>query len=182
MDVISGPNFNSYFQGKKFEKTQKQFKVKNNLSLSGQQYILRNSGLSSSLKLSLFNKNIYNDDVSGLEDDLNVNNNFTIATDNKLPLVKINKNSYQSITPRVFLKYTTGKMQDAQDQDKILDYSDVFSMNRTNDLDTIETGGSAGYGFEYKINKNMPNSVEKLYSSKFSLVRLSEIIEKALCL
>ena len=161
-------NFNSYFQGKKFEKTQKQFKVKNNLSLSGQQYILRNSGLSSSLKLSLFNKNIYNDDVSGLEDDLNVNNNFTIATDNKLPLVKINKNSYQSITPRVFLKYTTGKMQDAQDQDKILDYSDVFSMNRTNDLDTIETGGSAGYGFEYKINKNMPNSVEKLYSSKFS--------------
>ena len=29
-------NFNSYFQGKKFEKTQKQLKVKNNLSLSGQ--------------------------------------------------------------------------------------------------------------------------------------------------
>ena len=34
-------NFNSYFQGKKFEKTQKQLKVKNNLSLSGQQYVLK---------------------------------------------------------------------------------------------------------------------------------------------
>ena len=84
-------NFNSYFQGKKFEKTQKQLKVKNNLSLSGQQYVLKNIGIGSSLKFSLFNKNIYNDDVAGLEDDLNINNNFTIASDNKLPLVKITK-------------------------------------------------------------------------------------------
>ncbi len=161
-------NLNSYFQGKKFEKTQKQIKVKNNLSLSGQQYILRNTGIGSSLKFSLFNKNIYNDDVTGLEDDLNINNNFTIASDNRLPLVKISKNSYQSITPRFFLKYTTGKMQNARDQDKILDYSDVFAMNRTNDTDAIETGGSAGYGFEYMINKNKNNSLNKFYSSKFS--------------
>ena len=161
-------NLNSYFQGKKFEKTQKQLKVKNNLSLSGQQYIFKTPGIGSSLKLSIFNKNIYNDDVAGLKDDLNINNNFTIASDNKLPLVKINKNSYQSITPRVFLKYTTGKMQNARDQDKILDYSDVFAINRTNDTDTLETGASAGYGFEYILNRNKINSLEKLYSSKFS--------------
>ena len=161
-------NFNSYFQGKKFEKTQKQFKVKNNLSLSGQQYVLKNTGIGSSLKFSLFNKNIYNNDVVGLEDDLNINNNLTIASDNKLPLVKITKNSYQSITPRVFLKYTTGKMQNARRQDKILDYSDVFAINRTNDTDAIETGSSAGYGIEYMASKNKTNSIDKLYSSKFS--------------
>ena len=144
-------------------------KVKNNLSLSGQQYVLKKTGIGSSLKFSLFNKNIYNDDVAGLEDDLNINNNFTIASDNKLPLVKITKNSYQSITPRVFLKYTTGKMQNARDQDKILDYSDVFALNRTNDTDAIETGSSAGYGFEYMVSKNKINSTDKIYSSKFSL-------------
>ena len=65
-------NLNSYFQGKKFEKTQKQFKIKNNISLSSPQYIFENTGVGSSLKLSLFNKNIYNDDVVGLENDLNV--------------------------------------------------------------------------------------------------------------
>ena len=43
-------------------------------------------------------------------------------------------------------------MQNARDQDKILDYSDVFAMNRTNNTDAIETGSSAGYGIEY-INK-----------------------------
>ena len=161
-------NFNSYFQGKKFEKTQKQLKVKNNLSMSGQQYILKNTGIGSSLKFSLFNKNIYNDDVAGLEDDLNINNNFTIASDNKLPLVKISKNSYQSITPRIFLKYTTGRMQNARDQDKILNYSDVFAINRTNDTDAIETGSSAGYGFEYKVSKDKINSTDKFFSSKFS--------------
>ena len=58
-------------------------------------------------------------------------------------------------------------MQNARDQDKILDYSDVFAINRTNDTDAIETGSSAGYGFEY-INKNKINSTDKLYSSKFS--------------
>jgi len=162
-------NFNSYFQGKKFEKTQKQLKIKNNLSLIGQQHVFKNTGIGSSLKFSLFNKNIYNNEVTGLENDLNINNNFTIASDNKLPLVKITKNSYQSVTPRIFLKYTTGKMQNARDQDKILDYSDVFAMNRTNDTDAIETGSSAGYGFQYVVSQNKINSTDKLYSSKFSL-------------
>lgn len=161
-------NFNSYFQGKKFEKNQKQLKIKNNILLSGQQRIFKNTGVGSSLNFSLFNKNIYNDDVAGLEDDLNINNNFTIASDNKLPLVKITKNSYQSITPRIFLKYTTGKMQNARSQDKILDYSDVFAINRTNDTDAIETGSSAGYGIEYMLSKNKINSTDRLYSSKLS--------------
>ena len=162
-------NFNSYFQGKKFEKTQKQLKVKNNLSLSGNQRVFKNTGIGSSLKFSLFNKNIYNNKVADLEDDLSINNNFTIALDNKIPLVKIKKNSYQSITPRIFLKYTTGKMQNARDQDKILDYSDVFAMNRTSDTDAIETGNSAGYGFEYVVSKNKVSSLDQLLSSKFSL-------------
>ncbi len=162
-------NFNSYFQGKKFQKKQKQLKVKNNVSLSGHQFISKNTGIGSSLKLSLFNKNIYNDDVIGLQNNLNINSNLTIASDNKLPFVKITKNSYQSITPRIFIKYTTGKMQNARNQDKILDYSDVFAMNRTNDTDALETGSSAGYGFNYTIDKNKVGSLNKLYSTKFSL-------------
>ncbi len=161
-------NFNSYFQGKKFEKDQKQLNIKNNLSLSGQQYVFKNSGIGSSLKFSLFNKNTYNENVTGLENNVNINSNFTIGVDNELPLVKINKTSYQSITPRFFIKYTTGSMQNARDQDKILNYSDIFSMNRTNNTDAIETGGSAGYGIEYINNKTKTNSIEKLYSSKLS--------------
>ena len=58
-------NFNSYFQEKKFEKDQKQLNIKNNLSLSGQQYVFKNSGIGSSLKFSLFNKNTYNENVTG---------------------------------------------------------------------------------------------------------------------
>ena len=149
-------------------------KLKNNLKLKTTYLYLVHSifskilALDLSLKLSLFNKNIYNDDVVGLENDLNVKNNITIASDNRWPLVKFNKNSYQSITPRVFLKYTTGKMQNATNQDKILNFSDIFSMNRTNSTDAVETGGSAGYGFEYINNKNKSNSIKNFYSSKFS--------------
>ncbi len=160
-------NFNSYFQGKKFEKTQKQGKIKNNLLITSKQINNKNLGVGSILKFSLFNKNIYNDDVTGLKDNLNINNNFSIAIDNQWPLAKINKNSYQTLIPRVFIKYTTGTMQNSKDQNKILEYSDIFSMNRTNDTDTLETGASAGYGIEYNINKSSENSLSPLYSSKF---------------
>ena len=36
-------NFNSYFQGKKFEKNQKQLKIKNNILLTGQKRIFKNT-------------------------------------------------------------------------------------------------------------------------------------------
>ena len=39
-------------------------------------------------------------------------------------------------------------------QDKILEFADLFSMNRTNNTDTIETGTSLGYGASYTNNKN----------------------------
>lgn len=159
-------NFNSYTQGKKFDKNQKQLKLKNNINLDSTQFILKQYGLSSVLKLSMFNKNIYNDNVAGINNNLNINNNFALAADLQLPLAKVKKNSYQIFTPRLFLKHTTGSMQNAQDQDKILEFADLFSMNRTNNTDTIETGTSLGYGTSYTNNKNKLNSPDKLRSLK----------------
>jgi len=159
-------NFNSYTQGKKFDKNQKQFKLKNIINLDSNQFIQKQYGLSSVLKFSVFNKNVYNDNVSGINNNLNINNNFALAADIQMPLAKVKKNSYQIFTPRLFLKHTTGSMQNAQDQDKILEFSDLFSMNRTNNTDTIETGTSLGYGASYTNNKNKLNSADKLRSLK----------------
>lgn len=159
-------NLNSHFQGKKFEKKQKQGKIKNDFNIKGNQYINKNLGFASSLNLSLYNKNIYNDNVPGISNNLNINNNFSIALDNQWPLAKLEKNSYKTFVPRIFLKYTSGNMQNAKGQSKTLEYSDIFSMNRTNNTDTVETGASLGYGFDYFSSKNKINSIEKIYSSK----------------
>lgn len=169
-------NLNTYFQGTKFQNNQKQGKIKNNLDFKGKSYIFKNYGLSSSLNLSVFNRNIYNNNVTGLKNDLNINNNLSIAMDNQLPFAKLEKNSYKTFTPRIFIKYTSGTMQNAKDQNKILDFSDIFSMNRTNSTDLVETGSSLGYGFDYFASKNKTNSIEKIYSAKLGL---GQILKKS---
>lgn len=120
------------------------------------------------MKAKIFNNNIYNKNVSGQKEDENIDNYFTIATDISYPLAKIKKNSYHTITPRLFIKYTSGKMQDASSNNKILNYSDIFSMNRTNNLDTPETGTSLGHGIDYSFSRSN-NNFETLYKTTIGI-------------
>ena len=161
-------NLNSYFQGKKFSTNQKQGTIKNIINLNGKnQLVQKNTGLGSRLKLSINNINSYNDNVTGLDENLNIKNYFTIATDSELPLAKFDSNSYALITPRVFIKYTTGEMKNSSGDEKYLNYSDVFSMNRTNDFDKPETGLSFGYGISY--DKSITGDSKESPNYKYSL-------------
>ena len=146
-------NFNTYFQGSKFSKNQKQFKIRNLISMDSRQVINDQIGIGTILKTNFYNKNIYNRNVSDQKENDNIDNYFTVALNNSLPFAKFSKNSYQAITPKIFAKYTSGSQLDASNNDKILNYSDIFSMNRTNDLDLPETGFSVGHGIEYNFKK-----------------------------
>tara|TARA_B100000780_G_C21123127_1_gene455148 strand:+ start:2214 stop:4544 length:2331 start_codon:yes stop_codon:yes gene_type:complete len=117
-------------------------------------------GMGSVFKTSIKNINIYNDNVETVKENLNNDVYLTLALENNYPLVKYDGNTEQSISPVIFSKYTTGSMENAADQDKTLNYQDVFSMDRTNSTANIETGASVGYGAEYNINKkNLNNKV-----------------------
>jgi len=59
-------------------------------------------------------------------------------------------------------------MQNANANNKILNYSDIFSMNRTNNLDTPETGSSIGHGIDYSFNKNN-EEFKTIYSTKLGI-------------
>lgn len=174
-------NLNSYFQGKKFSTNQKQGTIKNIINLNSKnQLVQKNTGLGSRLKLSINNINSYNDNVTGLDENLNIKNYFTIATDSELPLAKFDKNSYTLITPRVFVKYTTGEMKNSSDDEKYLNYSDVFAMNRTNNLDKPETGLSFGYGISYDktITADSKESPDYKYSLGLAQVMRTTKLEK----
>ena len=162
-------NFNSYFQAKKFSKNQKQAKVRNILSLDSKDYILKNNGITNAFKTSIYNNNIYNENVTGLKKNANIDNYLTVALDSSLPLAKFSQNSYQILKPRTFLKYTNGQMQNANSNVKILNYSDIYSMNRTNNLDTPEVGASLGYGIDYSYNKTNSRTLTTLYKSSFGI-------------
>jgi len=125
-------------------------------------------GMGTVFKTSLNNYNIYNENIEGGKENMNNDVYLTLAIENSYPLIKYSNLIEQSISPILFSKYTTGSMEDASIQDKTLNYQDVFSMDRTNNLTNIETGASVGYGFEYNINKkNLDNKV--YLDAKFSI-------------
>jgi lipopolysaccharide assembly outer membrane protein LptD (OstA) len=127
--------------------------LRNTITANSNQLVLKKFGIVSEFKTALYNNNIYNDNVTDLKDNDNIDNYLTIANDFNLPFGKFKKNSYQILKPRIFIKYTTGKMIDGSTSEKILNYSDVYSMNRTNSFDNLETGASIGYGLNYDISK-----------------------------
>jgi len=117
-------------------------------------------GMGSVFMTSIRNRNIYNDNVKNAKENLNNDAYLTLAIKNSFPLVKYVGNTEESISPIIFSKYTTGSMDNVSDKSKILNYQDVFSMDRNNSGTNTETGGSIGYGVAYNINKkNLENEV-----------------------
>jgi LPS-assembly protein len=94
-------------------------------------------------------------------DDLNSEINSVFGLFSKLPLYKedfINKN-FHSLTPKVLLRYAPGHMRKIQSGR--LNYGNLFSLNKINDTDVVESGLSTSVGIEYKKNKlNESNVIE----------------------
>jgi len=162
-------NFNSYFQTRKFLNNQKQTKIRNILDLESKKLIFKNYGLSNTFRTTIYNNNLYNDNVEGLEKNSNIDNYLTFAFDSSFPLAKFSKGSYHMIKPRTFFKHTSGKMQNASSNEKYLNYSDIYSINRTNNLDMPEVGNSLGYGLDYSFNKNDQATGATLHKTSFGV-------------
>jgi len=125
-------------------------------------------GMGNVFRTRVRNENIYNDNVDNAKENLNNDAYLTVAMENSFPLVKWNGNTEEFISPIIFSKYTTGSMENASAQSKILNYQDVFSMDRNNSGTNNETGASVGYGVTYNINKkNLENEV--YLDAKFSI-------------
>jgi len=161
-------NFSSYFQGKKFLNNQKQGKITNVISANTDKIINKKFGLATNLGMSLLNTNLYNENVATEKNYENIDAFATLAANNSIPFTKISKYNYHILTPRLLIKKTTGKTK-SQDYNKILNYSDVFSINRSNKLDAPETGSSLGYGIDYNYNKYVNENLNEYKNFKIGL-------------
>ena len=80
--------------------------------------------------------------------------NSALGYFSKLALYKndfTNKN-FHTLTPRILVRYAPGHMRDIKHGGK-LSYSNLFSLNKTNQIDVVESGLSTSLGFEYKKKK-----------------------------
>ena len=154
----------------------KQVTQDNFLSSTSDNLIYENLGLSNVLFSKLSNLNSYNKNISGLKE--NLNNEFfgTVAIETSLPLIKYSKFKEEILNPKIFTKYSPSAKNN-ENETKILNYNDLYSIDRTSSSRSQETGASIGYGIDYEtIIKNAKN--EKFLSGQFGIGQIYQI-EKA---
>jgi len=154
-------NFDTSFHAQNLGKNINQSYLNNQLVTTSKPKIFSFlGGITNTFKTSLNNLNYYNENISGLKENFNSDNYLTLAIENTYPLIKNNENNEQLLTPKIFTKFTNGSMNDARNENKILTYNDIFSMNRLSTITSPETGPSIGYGLEYETqSKNLKNIV-----------------------
>ena len=118
-------------------------------------------GVANVFKTSTKNINVQNQNILDSKENFNSDTYLTLGVENSLPLMKINKNTEETLTPKIFTKFTTGSMTNANSLDKMLTYQDIYSMNRMSSITNPETGGNIGYGIDYNIRKK--NNLSEVY-------------------
>tara|TARA_B110001452_G_scaffold255921_1_gene248789 strand:- start:1058 stop:3448 length:2391 start_codon:yes stop_codon:yes gene_type:complete len=71
----------------------------------------------------------------------------------KYPLSKKGKKYNSTWSPIISARYSPNKSRNIRDNDRILDYNNIFSLNRIASSETVEGGQSITIGNEYILNK-----------------------------
>ena len=126
-------------------------------------------GVSHVYKSTLSNINSYNQNISGEKENFSSDANVIFGLENAYPLIRYNKDfsNEEILTPKIFSKYAPGDMNSESKSEKVINYQDIYSMNRIA-LANPDTGLSFGYGLEYEINKKNADN-EVFMNSKFAL-------------
>ncbi len=89
--------------------------------------------------------------------------NGVLSHKTALPMKKDGLNYSKFFSPNMMIRLAPGHMRNLSDKDLSLDYTNLYSMNKTTE---IESGISAILGIDYKVNKKINKNSEK---EKFSL-------------
>ena len=94
------------------------------------------------------------------DDDLNSELHGVVGLVSELPLIKKsnNRDNTHFLTPKMLFRYAPGDMRALSAKSKRLSVSNIFTLDRIEEIDTIETGLSATLGFDYELMKKNSNS------------------------
>ena len=86
----------------------------------------------------------------------------------KYPLQKTNEKYFNTFTPIMSIRYSPNKSKNKSEIDRIINYENIFSINRIGVSDTVEGGQSLTLGSEYAFFDNFSNN--KLFSLNLATV------------
>ena len=149
-------NFNSYGYNKLYDTNVTETVITNDFLFSSNQFVNSN-GLVSNYNIFLKNPSSYANNSSNFKDNENYDLYGTIKLDSSLPLQKKMDEFTHLLRPIASLRYSPNGNSDISNKDVLLDYNNVFSLNRIGTSDQIEGGESLSMGLEFQ-RKNLDDT------------------------
>ncbi len=142
-------NFNSYGYNKHYDTNTMESVITNDFLFSSNQ-IVSSKGISSSYNVFLKNPTSYASNSSNFEENENYDLYGTIKFDGSLPLKKKMDDAIHFLKPIASFRYSPNGNSDISSKSVLLNYNNVFSLNRIGVSDQVEGGESLSLGLEFK--------------------------------
>jgi LPS-assembly protein len=135
-----------------------------------------NSGFITNYKMLFKNTNVDARNSNKYKDKFEQTLATIIQYNAELPLKKENSDSLNNFTPKIAFMYSPNKTKNLNLEKRRIDTSNIYSLNRVTDNETVEGGTSITYGAIFnKINKKTNEDILNLEVS--SLLRVEENLD-----
>ena len=141
--------FNSYGYNKHYDTNTYESVITNDFLFSSNQYVNK-KGLVSNYNIFLKNPSSYSSNSSNFKENESYDLFTTLKLDSSLPLSKQVKSYTHFLRPKVSLRYSPNGNSNISSKDVLLNYDNVFSLNRIGVSDQVEGGDSLSMGLEFK--------------------------------
>ena len=133
---------------------------------------LSKSGISTNYNLNLKNLNSIGKKTPNYKSSPQVELLGLLNVDSSLPLIKINENYTNFLTPKISFRLNPSDMKDYSTSSNKVNVGNIFSKNRLGFTDTYEAGRSITLGLDFKKEKK--NDLEKI--NKYFEIKLATVL------
>ncbi len=153
-------SFNSYGYNKYFDTNITESVITNDFLFSSNQFV-NSRGFVSNYNVFLKNPSSYSNNSNNFEDNFNYDLYGTIKFDGSLPMQKKLSGYNHFLRPLASFRFSPNGNTDISSKDVLINYDNVFSLDRIGTSNQVEGGDSLTLGLEFKrINLNGSNTID----------------------
>ena len=153
-------SYNSYGYNKNYNTNVTESEMTNDFLFSSNEFI-NSQGIMTKYDLLLKNSNTYANNSTNFEENTNYNLFGTMKLDTSLPLKKDFENYTNFLKPVLSLRYSPNGNNDISSKNIILNYDNVFNLNRIGSSNQVEGGDSLSLGLEFnRVDKDGVNKID----------------------
>ncbi len=153
-------SFNSYGYNKYYDTNINEAVITNDFLFTSNQFV-NSKGLVSNYNIFLKNPSSYSKNSNNFENNSNYDLYGTVKFDGSLPLQKRMNDHNHFLRPVASLRFSPNGNSDISSKDVLLNYNNVFSLDRIGTSNQVEGGDALTLGLEFKrINLNGSNIID----------------------